>query len=86
MNLKQYKPGRWLVWAPAGLSIALMVAGLSLQVATRAPFLGAPFLIHFSEVLALCGFAIVGSLILWRSAFWPSALWSGGALRCRLAS
>lgn len=49
----------------------MMVFGLALQVITDSPFLGVPLLVHFSEVTALSGFAIVGALIVSRHPWHP---------------
>lgn len=60
------KNARWLAWLLVGFNLALMGTGLALQLLTNAPLLGVPFLVHFSEVAALAGFAVVGALIVSR--------------------
>ncbi|MGD8751130.1 MAG: hypothetical protein PVG14_06895 [Anaerolineales bacterium] len=54
---------RWVAWFFTGLILLLMGIGLALQVITESPLLGGPFFVHFSEVVALSGFALVGALI-----------------------
>ena len=54
---------RWLAWSLVGFIVVLMGIGLVLQVITDSPFGGGPFVIQFSEALALSGFAIIGALI-----------------------
>jgi len=56
----------WLAWVLAGLIILMMGVGLALQYVTESPFLGGPFLVHFSEVIGLSVFAVVGALIVSR--------------------
>jgi hypothetical protein len=58
--------GPWLAWSLLAFVVISMGAGLTLQVITDAPFGGVPFIIHFSEVIAPTGFAIVGALIVSR--------------------
>lgn len=57
---------RWLAWVLVVINVALMIAGLALQVVTGAPLLGGPYLVHFAEVAALSGYAVVGALIVSR--------------------
>ncbi len=71
MSLLKMRNASWLAWFVAGLNIALMGTGLALQVVTGSPMAGAPFLIHFSEVFSLSGFAIVGALIVARHPWHP---------------
>jgi hypothetical protein len=62
---------RWLAWSLVGLIVILMGIGLALQVITDSPFGGGPFVIQFSEALALSGFAIIGALIVSRQPRHP---------------
>jgi len=68
---KSTRNARWLAWIFAGLTIAMMGVGLAFQIITAAPFLGAPFLVHFSEVIGLSGFAVVGALMAARHPWHP---------------
>ncbi|MGE5223214.1 MAG: hypothetical protein ACM3PY_12310 [Omnitrophica WOR_2 bacterium] len=61
----------WLGWLFAGFNIALMVTGLALQIVTGMPLGGVSILLHFTEVIGLISFAIVGALIVSRHPTHP---------------
>jgi hypothetical protein len=57
---------RPLAWVLVGLNIILMGVGLALQIISGYPMFGVPMVVHFSESIALAGFAAVGALIVSR--------------------
>ena len=72
-NRSPFNPryAHWLAWSLVGFIVVLMGIGLALQVITGSPFGGGPYVIHFSEALALSGFAIIGALIVSRQPRHP---------------
>ena len=54
---------RPLAWVLVGLNIILIGVGLALQLISGYPMFGVPMVVHFSESIALAGFAVVGALI-----------------------